>query len=49
MQIVWLPKAVENLKNIQKYIEAENPKSASKVAKQIQKRECPPNCVNLSK
>lgn len=37
MQIVWLPKAVQNLKNIREYIEEKNPKSAGEVAKKIQK------------
>ena len=37
MQIVWLPKALENLKEIKEYIEAESPKSAKMVAERIKK------------
>jgi addiction module RelE/StbE family toxin len=37
MQIFWLPKALENLKEIKEYIEAESPKSAKMVAERIKK------------
>jgi len=35
MQIVWLPKAVENLEEIRSYIAQERPTSAEKVAQKI--------------
>ena len=35
MQIVWLPRAVENLEEIRSYIAEERPASAEKVAQQI--------------
>ena len=37
MQIVWLPKALENLKEIKAYIDVESPKSARMVAERIKK------------
>jgi toxin ParE1/3/4 len=37
MQIVWLPKALENLKEIKEYIDKESPKSAKMVAERIKK------------
>jgi toxin ParE1/3/4 len=35
MQIVWLPKALENLKDIKAFIDKESPKSAKMVATKI--------------
>lgn len=35
MQIIWLPKAVENLKEIRGFIAQDSPQSAKKVAKSI--------------
>jgi addiction module RelE/StbE family toxin len=35
MQIIWLPKAVENLKEIREFIAKDSPNSASKVAESI--------------
>ena len=35
MQIVWLPRAVENLEEIRSYIAGERPASAKKVAQKI--------------
>jgi addiction module RelE/StbE family toxin len=37
MQIVWLPKALNNLKEIKEYIEIESPQSANMVAERIKK------------
>ncbi len=37
MQLFWLPKALENLKDIELYIKADKPKSAKKVAQEIKK------------
>jgi plasmid stabilization system protein ParE len=37
MQIVWLPKALDNLKEIKEYIDTESPKSAKMVAERIKK------------
>jgi toxin ParE1/3/4 len=35
MQVIWLPKALENLKEIRKYISKHNPSSAKKVSQEI--------------
>lgn len=37
MQIVWLPKALDSLKEIHEYIKQESPKSAKMVAERIKK------------
>lgn len=35
MQVVWSPRAVQHLSGLRRYIEKENPKAASKVARRI--------------
>ena len=35
MEIVWLPRALENLKEIKEYIDKDSPQSAKKVAEKI--------------
>lgn len=35
MEIVWLPRALENLQEIKEYIRRDNPRSAEKVATKI--------------
>lgn len=35
MQVVWSPRAVQHLSRLRRYIEKENPKAASKVARRI--------------
>ena len=37
MEVVWLPKALENLKEIHEFIKQESPQSARMVAERIQK------------
>ena len=37
MKVVWLPKALQNLKDIKEYIDKESPKSAKMVAQKIKK------------